>query len=339
MNTSSLFDNLTDSTESIPENFVRKQYLEARKQKKKKEKKAKEQEKEEKKEKKDKKEKKRKSPYVDDEAGVDHDSNTNDDGEEDDDDYEKIVQKGRDDEEKQQLDSEDVDSGDNVSKASASTATSKGSKGSKGSKKSRISRKSKKSKMSVFDFTQAQLFAGLDEKEKTPMTGQPPLDEWRYAEEFDEISKQPIEDYKWCFPCIYTQLTQEADRNPDYAKMFDLVKESQGRVDDETLCEQVQTFYNKHLRGCIADESKPWSKRSVWTHIYEHNPCLEVDSYKDIKRYNKLIDMIYENCIFLPSDGSLSINHTNVKLFMALNQERNRLQRQLLNTGLVKKTI
>jgi hypothetical protein len=190
------------------------------------------------------------------------------------------------------------------------------------------------------EFTQNQLFSGIDSKEK-PVAPPPVrvMDAWLDAQEFDEIKQEPIEDYEWCFACRYSNLIQEADRNPDYGRLLELMRESQGMMDDETLCEQSQSFYNKYLRGCIKEEPKPWSKRCVWAHIYKHRPTLEVDTYKDIKRYNSIIDTLYATGIFVPTDSGMTVNQSNIKLFISLNQERNRLQKQMATNGTLKKTM
>ena len=79
----------------------------------------------------------------------------------------------------------------------------------------------------------------------------------------------PCDDPAWCFLCTYTVTPADKARGSYYQRLLDLITEMVGVVDDAVAIVEVQDFYTQELLK-YNDSLKPWSRRSIYDHVYVH---------------------------------------------------------------------
>jgi hypothetical protein len=105
-------------------------------------------------------------------------------------------------------------------------------------------------------------------------------------------------DFDFCFFCVFSQCSQEKEKNPDYMRLLRIVKENHGKLPFVKLARIVRDTYNNKIRKHKPDLYKKWALTTIRDHFTKHTINLDVIQNNTARILNTMMEMTAKNGVF-----------------------------------------
>ena len=176
----------------------------------------------------------------------------------------------------------------------------------------------------------------------TPEYCRLPSDELPYPAEEEATSSGE------CFACTYGAKFAHGGTAKNskhiYDDMMNIITSMYGKTSNATLVTMVHAFYEQEIRKYFT--YPPWSKRSIWEHIYMHSHDEHIQTSEAVQTLTAAIEVLRSRGLCQrvrargdgdgdgePTPGDVQIDHKNARLYMDMLKTRdaliaNRLKRK-----------